>query len=214
MKLLTPASRRSYRRRIVLDLAVLLLAAALLWAGSGFSLPQFLRFRAMERSRLLEPSQVVLETELSGHWPVTVGVTDTHIHAADTTLGRFYRWERTGDPQLILLPNDYSETVVFAAVDVPSDAASAELTVTLALQGTSGLPAQYIVSGQRSGPLFLFAPEPQYANDHGDLARAEELWLLQGYYDPYHWQQLPSHTLTFYDGNGTVLTTVTGGNTP
>lgn len=212
MKLLTPASRRSYRRRIVLDLAVLLLAAALLWAGTGFSLPQFLRFRSMERSRLLEPSQVVLETDLSGRWPVTVGVTDTHIHAAATTLDRFYRWERTGKPQLLLLPNDYSEPVVFAAVDVPSDAASAELTVTLALQGSSDLSAQYTVSGTRQDALFLFTPEPQYADGKSDLARAEELWLLLGFYHD-HYRQLPSHTLTFYDSGGNILSTVTGGGT-
>lgn len=212
MKLLTPSSRRSYRRRILLDLVVLVLALAVLWAGAGFPLPQSLRFHSMERRRLVEPSQVVLETDLSGYWPVTVGVTDTHIHAAATTLDRFYRWKRTGNPQLILLPNDYSEPVTFAAVDVPSDAASAELTVTLALRGTSALSAQYTVSGQRSGPLFLFTPEPQYADDKGDLAQAEDLWLRHDFYHR-NYRQLPPHTLTFFDGNGRVLSTVTGGGT-
>lgn len=217
MKVLTPASRQSYRRRILLDLIVLLLALTVLWAGAGFPLPQSLRFHSMERRRLLDPSQVVLETELPGGWSVTVGVTEDHIHAAgttwDMTWNQFYRWERSGEPQLILLPNDYANTPVFAAVDVPSDAVSAELTVTLTLRGTSPLSAQYTVSGERSGPLFLFTPEPQYADNRDDLALAEELWLLHGFYHG-HYRKLPSHTLTFYDSDGTVISTVSVGNNP
>ena len=38
MNLLIPASRRGYRQRILLDLAVLLLALGVLWAGMGFPL--------------------------------------------------------------------------------------------------------------------------------------------------------------------------------
>lgn len=217
MKLLTPSDRRGYRRRILLDLTVLLLALGVLWAGAGFPLPQSLRFHAMERRRLLESSQVVLETKLPSGWHVTVGVTDDHIHAAGTTLDpsldQFYRWKRSGKPQLILLPNDYAAAPVFAAVDAPSEAAAAELSITLSLQGSVDVSAQYTVAGKLDNGLFLFTLEPQYTGNHSTLAQAESLWLRHGYQSP-HYHQLSPYTLTFLDGSGAVLTVVHHENTP
>ena len=217
MNLLTPASRRGYRRRILLDLTVLLLALGVLWAGMGFPLPQSLRFHAMERRRLLESSQVVLETKLTSGRHVTVGITDDHIHAAATTwdpaLDQFYRWERSGKPQLILLPNDYADAPVFAAVDAPSEAVAAELSITLSLQGPADISAEYTAAGKLDGGLFLFTLEPQYNGEHSTLAQAESLWLRHGYHSP-QYRQLPPYTLTFFDGSGAVLTVVHSENTP
>ena len=210
MKLLTPSGRRSYRRRILLDLVVLLAACVLLWGGAGFPLPRAMTFRAMERQRLLEPSEMVLETTLPGGTEVTVGVTDTHIHAAATALDRFCRWERTGEPQLILLPGDSTQAIVLGAVDVPEGTASARLELTLCLrQGgdwdLEGLSARYAVEGVHTGGLFLFTPEPQAAEAHSVLTQGEDFWLEYGYY-AYAYHDLPPYLLTCYDAGGQVLT--------
>ena len=209
MKLLTPSGRWGYRRRILLDLVVLLAAGALLWGGAGFPLPRGMTFRAMERQRLLEPSEVVLETEVSGGWPVTVGLTDNRIHAAATTLDRFYSWDRTGEPQLILLPSEPSETIALAAVDVPEGTVSARLDLTLCLRDAgkwnpAGLSLHYTVEGVRTGGGFLFTPEPQADTADSDLAQTEDFLLDYGYY-AYLYRDLPPYTLTFYDADGAVL---------
>ena len=217
MTLLTLSDRRGYRRRILLDLTVLLLALVLLWGGASFPLPQSLRFHAMERRRLLESSQVVLETKLTSGRHVTVGVTKDHIHAAATTsdsaLDQFYRWERSGKPQLILLPNDYAAAPVFAAVDAPSEAAAAELSILLSLQGSTGISAQYTAAGKLDNGLFLFTLEPQFTGDHSTLAQAESLWLRHGY-QSLHYQQPAPYTLTFLDDSGAVLVVVHSENIP
>ncbi len=209
MKLLTPSGRRGYRRRILLDLVVLLAAGALLWGGAGFPLPRGMTFRAMERQRLLEPSEVVLETEVSGGWPVTVGLTDNRIHAAATTLDRFYSWDRTGEPQLILLPGNLAETPVFAAVDAPAGTVSASLAMEFSMEGEIDheavvTAASYTAEGTPAGALFLFALERQADGSDDALEDAEHFWFLNGWYSS-HYRDLPPYTLTFYDADGAVL---------
>ena len=209
MKLLTPASRGSYRRRILLDLLVLLTAGALLWGGAGFPLPRAIAFRAMERQRLLEPSEVVLETTLPSGTEVTVGVTDTHIHAAATGLDRFCRWERTGEPQLILLPAESRETITLAAVDVPEGTASARLELTLCfLQNwtwdPTGISGRYDLTGTAAGELFLFTPQAQYSDEDSERNLSERMWLEYGYCS-IAYQDLPPYVLTCYNADGQVL---------
>lgn len=211
MKLLTPSGRRGYRRRILLDLLVFLLLMALQWGGAGYPLPEGLLFRSMERQRLLEPSEVVLETEVSGGWPVTVGLTDHRIHAAATTLNRFYSWDRTGEPQLILLPGLADGTPVFAAVDVPAGAAAADLTMELSLQGQVNADAVdtaavYTAEGTAAGSLFLFTLEPRADDPDSILGKAESFWFLNGWYDVCY-RDLPSYTVTFYGADGQILGT-------
>lgn len=217
MKLLTPSSRRGYRQRILLDLTVLLLALVLLWGGAGFPLPQSLRFASMERRRLLDTSQVVMETKLPNGRYITVGVTDDHIHAAattpDATSDQFYRWERSGNPQLILLPNDYADAPVFAAIDPPSEAVAAELSITLSLHGSGDVSAQYTAAGTFDSGLFLFTLEPKYSGEHSILAQAEDLWLRHGF-QSLRYRQLSPYTLTFFDSSGAVLAAVHSQNAP
>ena len=215
MKLLTPSGRRGYRRRILLDLAIFLLLMALRWGGAGYPLPEGQLFRSMERQRLLEPSEVVAETKVAGGWPVTVGFTDHRIHAAATTLDRFYSWDRTGKPQLILLPGLADGTPVFAAVDVPAGAAAADLTMELSLQGQINADvvdtaAVYTAEGTAAGSLFLFTLEPRADDPDSILGKAESFWFLNGWYSA-RYRDLPPHTLTFYDAGGGALSTVTGG---
>ena len=209
MKLLTPSGRRSYRRRILLDLVVLLAAGALLWGGAGYPLPGAMAFRAMERQRLLEPSEIILETELSGGTAVTVGVTDSHIHAAAPGLDSFCRWERTGEPQLILLPAESRETITLAAVDVPEGTASARLELTMCLiqkwiWDPTGISGQYDLRGTAAGDLFLFTPQAQYSDEDSERNLAERMWLEYGYASVAY-RSLPPYVLTFYDGAGAVL---------
>lgn len=209
MKLLTPSGRRGYRRRILLDLLVFLLLMVLRWGGAGYPLPEGLLFRSMERQRLLEPSDVVLETEVSGGRSATVGLTDNRIHAAATNWDVFYRWERTGKPQLVLLPAEPRETIALAAMDVPEGTASARLELTLCLRDAgkwnpAGLSLHYTVEGVRTGGGFLFTPEPQADTADSDLAQTEDFLLDYGYY-AYLYRDLPSYVLTFYDAEGAVL---------
>lgn len=219
MKQKTFPSRRSYKWRIFLNGFWVLAVVLVCWTASGFALPPRLAFRAMERQRLLTASELLLDEGLSSRRRVLIGVTDHRIHAAAPRQDRFYTWDRTGEPTLILLPDDYREPPTFAVVDAPADAASARLVMTFVYEGTvNGQPvdwsADYTMDGVLTDDVFLFQPTRQYDPMSTDpAAQAEEYWFEMSIHTS-AFELLPYHVVTFYDSSGKVLSTVTGGNTP
>lgn len=211
-------SRRGYKRRILLNGLLVLAVVLVCWTASGFALPARLTFRVMERQRVLTASEIVLDEGLSNRYRVFVGVTGHRIHAAAPKQDRFYTWERTGEPTLILLPDDYQGPPTFAMVDAPADAASARLVMTFVYEGTiqhqpvewSG---EYTMDGVLTDDVFLFQPTRQYDPMSTDpVAQAEEYWFEMSRHTMAH-IQLPYHVVTFFDRDGNLLSTVTGGGT-
>lgn len=218
MKQKTFPSRRGYKWRIFLNSFLVLAVVLICWTVSGFALPSRLAFRVMERQRLLTASEILLDEGLSSRCRVLMGVTEQRIHAAAPKQDRFYTWERTGQPTLILLPDDYREPPTFAMVDAPADAASARLVMTFVYEGTirhqpvewSG---EYTMDGVLTDDVFLFQPTRQYDPMSTDpAAQAEDYWFEISRHSLAH-VQLPYHAVTFFDRDGHILSTVTGGGT-
>ena len=104
-----------------------------------------------------------------------------------------------------------------AAVDVPQEAVSAQLTMTLTFDGViNHSPAQweqvYTIEGVRDGSCFLFQLTYQGEPDGTTLEElAEQSWMRS---TPSHWteavqqNQIP-YTLEFFDADGQVLLTQT-----
>lgn len=212
-------SRQGYKWRIFLNGLLVLAVVLICWTASGFALPPRLAFRIMERQRLLTASELLLDEGLSNRCRVLMGVTNHRIHAAAPKQDRFYTWDRTGDPTLILLPDDYREPPTFAMVDAPAHAASARLVMTFVYEGSvNGQPvdwsADYTMDGVVTDHVFLFQPTRQYDPMSTDpAAQAEDYWFDMSRHTLAH-VSLPYHVVTFYDRDGNVLSTVTVGNTP
>ena len=209
-------SRRSYKRRALLNGLLVLVVALLLWTASGFALPTRMAFRSMECQRLLAPSELLLDKKLTGGWRVLVGVTDSHIHVAAPHLNHFTLADRTGEPQLVALPDNDREAPTLAAVDAPAGTASVRLVMTLEYHGTINGKAidwsgDYPAEGVLTDGLYLFRLERRYDPESRDApAVAEEYWFDNGLYGiGYH--NLPPYELTFYDAEGAVLDTVNSG---
>ena len=225
-----PLERRTYRRRLIRNGVLCLLLVLVLWIMSGYPLPQSMMLRQLERRMLLEPSTIVLETDDNQQYPhkLLLGVTEDHIHAFDLwkTASRLIVWDRKGEePTLVVLPQqvrywtgeEFAYAPKLAAVDVPQEAVSARLTMTLTFDGViNHSPAQwgqvYSIEGVRDGSCFLFQLTHQGEPDGTTLEElAEQSWMRS---TPSHLteevqQDKISYTLEFFDADGQVILTQT-----
>ena len=225
-----PLERRTYRRRLIRNGILCLLLVLVLWIVNGYPLPQSMMLRQLERRMLLEPSTIVLETDDNQQYPHTLvlGVTEDHIHAFDLwkTASRLIVWDRKGEePTLVVLPRqvgywtgeEKAYAPMLAAADVPQEAVSARLTMTLTYDGViNHSPAQweqvYTIEGVRDGSCFLFQLTYQGEPDGTTLEElAEQSWMRS---TPSHWteavqQNQISYTLEFFDADGQVILTQT-----
>ena len=186
--------------------------------------------RRLERQMLLKPSTIVLETDDNENdgYALLLGVTEDHIHsfALRDGSGSLLLWERKGEePTLVVLPRQVGywtgEEKVYApmlaAVDVPQEAVSAQLTMTLTFDGViNHSPVQWeqicAIYGVRAGSCFLFQMTYQGEPDGTTLEElAEQSWLKS---TPSHLteaiqQNQISYTLEFFDADGQILLTQT-----
>ena len=224
--------RRAYRRRTLRNLLLAAIAVFLLWMEAGYPLPQQMNFRRMERQRLLDRSEILMEVRgrMPGDRDILLGVTANHVHAAVPELGTLVVWDRAGtSPTLVALPEAvrYQERAnsylgpAFAAVDPPAGTASARLTLTLPMKAegeTEGQPLAwdevYTVEGEPMGECFLFRLVNHYDRT-GDQPedRAESYWFdpVSPFSHKFAPNQMPLYTLSFYGGDGALLQEVTGG---
>lgn len=225
-----PLERRTYRRRLIRNTVLCLLLVLVLWITSYCPLPQAMALRRLERQMLLEPSAIVLETDNNKNdgCALLLGVTEDHIHAFDLwkTASRLIVWDRKGEePTLVVLPRqvrywtgeEFAEAPKLAAVDVPQEAASARLTMTLTYDGAiNGLPVRwartYVMEGVKEEGCFLFQLTCQ--EESGDTAleeQAEAYWLGVSpscLTEAVQQDQIP-YTLEFFDDSGQVILTQT-----
>lgn len=228
-----PLERRTYRRRLIRNGVLCLLLALALWTVSGCPLPQAMALRRLERQMLLEPSTIVLETydnENDGY-ALLLGVTEDHIHsfALRDGNGSLLLWERKGEePTLVALPRPVRyqtgeacrSAPMLAAVDVPQDAASARLTMTLEseslhLQGE--LPEgweerfhwkrTYSMEGVKEGNVFLFQLTYQ-EEENSQAGHAEDSHMKLTLAEDVQRGLIP-YTLEFFDDSGQVILTQT-----
>ena len=226
-----PLERRTYRRRLIRNGILCLVLVLVLWIVRYYPLPQSMALRRLERQMLLEHSTIVLETDDNKNdgYALLLGVTEDHIHAFDLwrmTFRRLTIWDRKGDePTLVVLPRqvrywtgeEFAEAPKLAAVDVPQEAASARLTMTLTYDGAiNGLPVcwerTYVMEGVKEEGCFLFQLTCQEKS--GDTAleeQAEAYWLgsLPSRLTEAVQQDQISYALEFFDGSGQVILTQT-----
>ena len=225
-----PLERRTYCRRLIRNGVLCLLLVLVLWIINGYPLPQSMMLRQLERRMLLEPSTIVLEVDDNQQYPhkLLLGVTEDHIHAFDLwkTASRLTVWDRRGEePTLVVLPRqvgywtgeEFAYAPKLAAVDVPQEAVSAQLTMTLTFDGViNHSPVQWeqicAMYGVRDGSCFLFQMTYQGEPDGTTLEElAEQSWLKS---TPSHLteaiqQNQISYTLEFFDADGQVILTQT-----
>ena len=225
-----PLERRTYRRRLIRNGVLCLLLVLVLWIMSGYPLPQSMMLRQLERRMLLEPSTIVLETDDNQQYPhkLLLGVTEDHIHAFDLwkTASRLIVWDRKGEePTLVVLPRqvgywtgeEKAYTPMLAAVDVPQEAVSAQLTMTLTFDGViNHSPVQWeqicVMYGVRDGSCFLFQMTYQGEPDGTTLEElAEQFWMRNSPFyltEKVRQDKIP-YTLEFFDADGQVIRTQT-----
>ena len=213
----------AYRRRMVRNLVLLALVCAFCWGMRGYPIGEEAHFRRMERSSLVEPSEIVFarysERQRMGSMyrilndqfdSVVVGVTDDRIVACMFDSPRFldsdyYRWNpmnlyrRTGEPTLVPLPAWLKYDLGAVAVDAPEGAASAKLAVELI---SEDMTLELKADGEREGNVFVFQmPLDDSGNMKinrlkNDFCRTPEDW---------RWLEGFTYTMTLYDESGAVV---------
>lgn len=209
---------RKNRFRALLNLTV---AAALLfavWLMNGAPIPQQLRaanMRREERENLLPRSEIVWRHRTTG-WDsdILVGVTPTAVY---TYCWGVKVWTRDPDgPTLVVLPSHVSYTAGVGgtygllAVDPPSGAESARLTVMLEYQYDNIEGAlyseEYREESVRDGACFLFPLTWHHRDLEDSLYKPESVMFSIGlgtYADRGYFTA--PYTLEFFDGAGNLI---------
>ena len=215
--------RRKHQRRVLINLLVIAVLALFLWAHDRYPLPTLeMEFHRAERQRLAEESVVILRCESGGELgdpTMLVGVTDSAVHTSSNS-HLLNIWPKVTDsPTLVVLPSELEYhhqrisnlTIGLAAVEPPSWAETARLTLTLACGSKE---ADYMMEAQRQGSAFLFRLESHFPNvtSQSDQrlvsqAKAED----DAFFDLFHWtttdRPMPPYTLEFFDSGGALIGT-------
>ena len=225
--------RRKHQRRVLINLLLIAALALFLWIEDGCPLPtQEMELHRRERQRLLPESTVVwsYQGRLYNDRDMLVGVSPDYVHAYAENY-RLTLWPRNGDTAtLVVLPDrtryqDKASSYLdpaLVAVDPPPQAESARLFLDFSSGeiyiGNDKIPAAltYTLEGEWQEGVFFFQLTHQYRHlDMQEDATEEQKLLSQAedtvltFLDMDRPDQLSfSYILTFYDGSGNLLETV------
>ena len=205
---------RKHLFRALRNLGLAALAVLVIWCAEGFPLAMEAAFRRCERQHLAERSEIVwtYEGAVRGDEDLLVGLSSRYVHVWHPN-GYALFWPRQEEGTLVSLPaetryqdraNSYLGPALLVA-DPPEGAESARLTIALR---ENDWTEDYVIAGERQGPVFFFQLEMRHHDDDHSLDETNAfMWLtfrraeMRGLdYYPY--------TLEFFDGAGNVLSTV------
>lgn len=224
--------RRKHQRRVLINLLLIAALALFLWMENGCPLPtQEMELHRRERQRLLPESTVVwsYQGRLYNDRDMLAGVSPDYVHAYAENY-KLTLWPRSGDAAtLVVLPDrtryqDKASSYLdpaLVAVDPPSQAESARLFLDFteryadSAAGELSVAPTYTLEGERQERVFFFQLQRQYRHLGGENPTEEEQLLTEREDDIMAFLELEeprwlsfSYTLTFYDGGGHLLETV------
>lgn len=222
---------KTSRFRTLRNLALTGLMLLVIWCINGCPLPTLeMELHRAERQALAEESQVVWEYRGKQYSDrdILVGLAGSSIHTY-SGFGRLILWPRSAEePTLVVLPERTRYAVqggsylapAFLAIDPPSLAESARLTMTISYSDSEGAvmleDEVYRMDGMKQGSCFFFQLEMKYRPLSGDagkelynLQNSEEgaLWFFSTSFSPEDLAHYP-YTLEFFDSAGALLQTV------
>ena len=221
-----------HRRRCLRNLLITLLLALVIWYANGCPLPtQEMELHRRERQRLLPESTVVwsYQGRQGNDRDMLVGVSPDYVHAYAENY-KLTLWPRSGDTAtLAVLPDRtrYQDKTgsyldpALVAVDPPPQAESARLFLDFTERyadpaaGEPSVAPTYTLEGERQEGVFFFQLQHQYRYLGGEDPTEAEQLLREREEDIMAFLELEeprwlsfSYTLTFYDGGGHLLETV------
>lgn len=221
-----------HQRRFLRNLLIAALLALVIWYAKGCPLPtQEMELHRRERQRLLPESTVVwsYQGRQGNDRDMLVGVSPDYVHAYAENY-RLTLWPRSGDTAtLVVLPDRtrYQDKAgsyldpALVAVDPPPQAESARLFLDFTERyadpaaGEPSVAPTYTLEGERQEGVFFFQLQHQYRYLGGEDPTEEEQLLREREEDIMAFLELEeprwlsfSYTLTFYDGGGHLLETV------
>lgn len=221
-----------HRRRCLRNLLITLLLALVIWYAKGCPLPtQEMELHRRERQRLLPESTVVwsYQGRQGNDRDMLVGVSPDYVHAYAENY-KLTLWPRSGDTAtLAVLPDRtrYQDKTgsyldpALVAVDPPPQAESARLFLDFTgryadpAAGEPSVAPTYTLEGERQEGVFFFQLQHQYRYLGGEDPTEAEQLLREREGDIMAFLELEeprwlsfSYTLTFYDGGGHLLETV------
>lgn len=221
-----------HRRRCLRNLLITLLLALVIWYAKGCPLPtQEMELHRRERQRLLPESTVVwsYQGRQGNDRDMLVGVSPDYVHAYAENY-KLTLWPRSGDTAtLAVLPDRtrYQDKTgsylapALVAVDPPPQAESARLFLDFTERyadpatGEPSVAPTYTLEGERQEGVFFFQLQHQYRYLGGEDPTEAEQLLREREEDIMAFLELEeprwlsfSYTLTFYDGGGHLLETV------
>ena len=224
--------RRKHQRRVLINLLLIAALALFLWIEDGCPLPtQEMELHRRERQRLLPESTVVwsYQGRQGNDRDMLVGVSPDYVHAYAENY-RLTLWPRNGDTAtLVVLPDRtrYQDKTgsyldpALVAVDPPPQTESARLFLDFTERyadpaaGEPSVAPTYTLEGERQEGVFFFQLQHQYRYLGGEDPTEEEQLLREREEDIMAFLELEeprwlsfSYTLTFYDGGGHLLETV------
>lgn len=221
-----------HRRRFLRNLLITVLLALVIWYAKGCPLPtQEMELHRRERQRLLPESTVVwsYQGRQGNDRDMLVGVSPDYVHAYAENY-KLTLWPRSGDTAtLVVLPDrtryqDKASSYLdpaLVAVDPPPQAESARLFLDFTERyadpaaGEPSVAPTYTLEGERQEGVFFFQLQHQYRYLGGEDPTEAEQLLREREEDIMAFLELEeprwlsfSYTLTFYDGGGHLLETV------
>ena len=221
-----------HRRRFLRNMLIAALLALVIWYAGGCPLPtQEMELHRRERQRLVPESTVVwsYQGRQGNDRDILVGLSPDYVHAYAENY-RLILWPRSRDTAtLVVLPdrtryqdkaNSYLDPALIA-VDPPPQAESARLFLDFTERyadpaaGEPSVAPTYTLEGERQEGVFFFQLQHQYRYLGGEDPTEEEQLLREREEDIMAFLELEeprwlsfSYTLTFYDGGGHLLETV------
>ena len=221
-----------HRRRFLRNMLIAALLALVIWYAGGCPLPtQEMELHRRERQRLVPESTVVwsYQGRQGNDRDMLVGLSPDYVHAYAEDY-RLTLWPRSRDTAtLVVLPdrtryqdkaNSYLDPALIA-VDPPPQADSARLFLDFTERyadpaaGEPSVAPTYTLEGERQEGVFFFQLQHQYRYLGGEDPTEEEQLLREREEDIMAFLELEeprwlsfSYTLTFYDGGGQLLETV------
>ena len=221
-----------HRRRFLRNMLIAALLALVIWYAGGCPLPtQEMELHRRERQRLVPESTVVwsYQGRQGNDRDMLVGLSPDYVHAYAEDY-RLTLWPRSRDTAtLVVLPdrtryqdkaNSYLDPALIA-VDPPPQADSARLFLDFTERyadpaaGEPSVAPTYTLKGERQEGVFFFQLQHQYRYLGGEDPTEEEQLLREREEDIMAFLELEeprwlsfSYTLTFYDGGGHLLETV------
>ena len=210
-----------HRRRFLRNLLITVLLALVIWYAKGCPLlTQDMELHRRERQRLLPESTVVwsYQGRQYNDRDMLVGVSPNYVHAYAENY-RLTLWPRNRDTATLVVLPDRTRYVVqgrsylgpaLLAVDSPALAESARLVLTVSYSDSEGNvileDEVYQMKGEKQGSCFFFQLKMKWNGNN--ISEEGALWFLVNVLSPEDLSLYP-YTLTFYDGDGNLLETVT-----